>query len=158
MPLTYTEYNEMSEYLKTPRVQQLLEQENMFTIYHELNNYSKCTTLTKMFYELNIDPIQYGNILPPCSVITEQSSITLPENITVICSLAFCECPNLTDIYLSNKETEFGDSIFGNGGASHPVTIHYPGTIQEYEDLNLATVPPYMNIQCEDGFVKFEGV
>lgn len=137
-----------------------LLQNNDFTSIYKIykNSYRDVTSLTELFLESGINPLEYMTKVPAhyaeaSKLITE---IAIPKTITIIEEYAFSWCVNLQNAYIPKSIKEIKFEAFNRTGNC---IFTYEGTKEEFLSIQIESdaIPKGVNIHCLDGDLFYVG-
>lgn len=120
----------MDKYIKQfiEKYKNLLADEDFTSLYKkadkELPGYPDIGSLTQIFLDLDIDPLDYMSEIPNGYLLgAVVKSVDIPDHITNIGKSAFRRCNGLTSIIIPDSVTSIGDWAFNDCNSLTSVTI-----------------------------------
>lgn len=132
-------------------------------LYNDINGVLVTSRLTRLLYNIDIDPLDYLTEVPDYFMANVQTrmNLILPNNITAINNFAFFESW-LHSLTIPTTCNYFGGRIFE--GCKNLGYINYKGTISEFRSirkdtkwrLNIESSPVW--VKCVDGIYNIDDV
>ena len=123
------------------KVKELIDQEDFTRLYHIALEYGDnkeiniIPDLTRLLYNINIDPLDYLTIVPASFLdsVKVEFNLILPGNITAISDFAFAGS-RIKSITIPTSCDYFGDRIFYDCKKLN--YVYYNGTYEEFKKIS----------------------